>query len=76
MVDSENSVRGEGVGHDNLTTFLVINVVHRGPYEPASRAAGHKCFPSVSALVFLMKPIATCDFPGQEEGRDPLSPPL
>ena len=71
---------GKGLVMTTLTTFLVINVVHRVPYEPASRATGHigsNCFPSGSASVFLRKPIGTCDFPGQEEGSGLLvSTPL
>ena len=43
--------------------LIVINVFHRGLYEPFSRGGGG----------FQRKPKATCDFPGG--GPNPLPPP-
>ena len=52
---------------------LVINVIHRRLYEPPLRS-NWTLFRGGSTPVFLRKPIATCDFPG-EGVRTPCPPP-
>ena len=61
--------------------FLVVNVFHRGPYEPPFRSnwtPWSSRFLRGSVPEFLRKPIATCGFPGGGGGGglDPLSPTL
>ena len=57
--------------------ILVINVFHRGPYEPPPRSNRTQRGPIASGdgyvPVYLYKPIATCEFRGGEgEGSEPL----
>ena len=58
-----------------LTSFLVLNVFHRGLYESTSRSnwtMGPIASLGESIPVFLRKPVTTCDFP--EGSPEPLSP--
>ena len=72
----ENSAGCVCVGGGVLTTFLIICVFHRRPYEPPSRS---KRGPIASlwgfVSVFLRKPIANVIFQGGGSGR-PVTPPL
>ena len=56
--------RGRGCCPDNVfVCFFVINVFHKGLYEPISRSNWTRWIQLLLESIFL-KPIATCDFPG------------
>ena len=62
-------------GSEGLLTrfFKVINVFHRGSYEPPF---GSNCFSRGSVSVFLRKIITACDFPGGGGGGSGPPVPL